>query len=219
MKDLCLKICVLESRPRCEGATFASQLISKISTKPLEEQQAGHKHLGQDTLWDQNQSNQNIKLVVAPDSHVCNLARNIDIVLIGADRISASGDVSNKMGSYAAVLCTKHISPSAKVIVLSETDKIARSGSTEEHTPENNDPSEVISAWDDETQQHIKSLDRNQFAVENIYFEWVPASCIDIYLTEQGVLDRAKIREISAHKEQLEWEFFDEDVIKMADEL
>jgi translation initiation factor 2B subunit (eIF-2B alpha/beta/delta family) len=203
INSLHVELRILESRPRCEGASFATQLLrsllAEIQTRGLDE----------DKL--------NLKVIVAPDSHVCKLAEDVDIVLLGADRISSSGDVSNKMGSLAAALCAKELSPSVKIIVATESDKIATPGAMMEHAVENNEDEEVVSGWDDDTQKQYHSLKSEEhLVVENTYFEWVPARYVDTYVTERGVLNVEQIQAISVEKERLEDEIFDEEIVALA---
>lgn len=41
-----------------------------------------------------------LKVVVAPDSHVCILAEGVDLVLLGADRIVERGVVRTEQGKW-----------------------------------------------------------------------------------------------------------------------
>jgi translation initiation factor 2B subunit (eIF-2B alpha/beta/delta family) len=202
IKDLNIELSILESRPRCEGATFGTQLLDSLAS---EMQKCGVS--GTDLK---------LKIIIAPDSHVCRLAQDVDIVLLGADRISAGGDVSNKMGSLAAVLCAKQLSPNVEIIVASKSEKIAKPGIMADHVVENNDEGEVISGWDETTRELYQSLKSEPLTVENTYFEWVPARYIDAYFTENGILDAAKIGAISSKRERLEREIFDEEIVALA---
>lgn len=188
---------VLESRPKFEGASFATSVLFKDEngTKTKRE---------------------NVSITVAPDSHVASLAKDIDILLLGADRISSSGDVSNKMGSLAAALCTKALNPCAKVIVISETDKIATAGEMEDLDEERNDAAEVTDAWDMQTRHVLPRAVKSGLVVENVYFEWVPAKHVDVYVTEQEILDTTKIEELSREMETLQSKIFDEAIIASA---
>jgi translation initiation factor 2B subunit (eIF-2B alpha/beta/delta family) len=131
-----------------------------------------------------------LSIEIAPDSSVAMLSR-----------ISSSGDVSNKMGSLAAAVCAKVISPAAKVVVVAESDKIAKPGLMEEHAPEENDHKEVTAFWGDvELPENIQ--------VKNSYFEWVPAKWIDAYIMESGVSGKEEILSMSLETEQKEKDYF-----------
>jgi methylthioribose-1-phosphate isomerase len=65
---------------------------------------------------------------ILPDCAVATAAREAQLLLLGADRISASGNVSNKIGSLAAAVCIKTLNPKAQVVVVSDADKIGVTG-------------------------------------------------------------------------------------------
>ena len=207
LPSLHIQLYMLESRPQCEGASLAASLVA--STKGLASR---------------------LRISLAPDSHMAQIAREAasirdpSILLLGADRISPSGHVSNKMGSGTAAIVTKTLSPSTKVVVLSETDKIAKPKDLEmyahwqedaaqelsEHSPENNDPKEVSNVWDVAGAGHDTAQKLNNVGIEvrNIYFEWVASTYIDVYLTEEGPLKREEIRAKSMEKAELEEKLF-----------
>ncbi|KAI2470159.1 nagb/rpia/CoA transferase-like protein [Annulohypoxylon bovei var. microspora] len=169
-----LDLRILESRPLCEGVALASKMLET--------------------------HNESVDLTVTlyTDASMALAANAIDVLVLGADRISAAGDVSNKIGSLPAVLSQRHVAPNAKVVILSETEKIACPGSTEEHAVEENEPTEVIQAW----AGNVKSVEiikdalagaqgssarEKKVQVRNTYFEWVPARFIHGYLTDEGL--------------------------------
>ncbi|KAI0483697.1 hypothetical protein F4859DRAFT_409405 [Xylaria cf. heliscus] len=173
-----LDLHVLESRPSCEGVTLASKV-----------------------LYDRSHGS-HAKVTIYSDASVANAARGVDIVLIGADRISSAGDVNNKIGSLPAVLAARYVNPSVKVLVLSDTGKIAGPGSMEEHSSEENSPSELTRAWKGavkgaEVVEDALSRDEPKVAVKNVYFEWVPADLIDAYATDEGLLSTKQIQQKS----------------------
>ena len=99
-----LDIRLLESRPLYEGVSFASTLLSQFQS-----------HL----------KTSPVKITLYPDAAAALASSGVDVLLLGADRIAASGAVSNKTGSLPASLSVRHISPAAKVVVLSELEKVA----------------------------------------------------------------------------------------------
>jgi methylthioribose-1-phosphate isomerase len=60
------------------------------------------------TAWELTQAG--IRVTVLADSAAATLMRdgNIDLVLVGADRIAANGDVANKIGTYALAIAARH---------------------------------------------------------------------------------------------------------------
>ncbi|KAI0391847.1 translation initiation factor eIF-2B subunit family protein [Xylariaceae sp. FL0594] len=172
--DVSLDLRALESRPLYEAVTLASKLLEKA------------------------EKDSRLKITIYSDASAALAAKDIDLFLIGADRVSSAGDVSNKIGSLPALLSAKHVSPNAKVVVLTDTDKVAGPGSVEEHPSEENDPSELIRAWKGnvrgaETFEDALQNGDSRVAVKNAYFEWIPANLVDAYVTEEGVWDRERI--------------------------
>lgn len=175
--NICLR--VMESRPMCEGAEFARALATLAARN-------GYDHL--------------LRIELAADSSVAILARDLDMVLIGADRISETGDVSNKTGSFPAVLCAKKLSDRVIVTALSDVEKVAKPGSITQHKEEDNDSTELSRVWSPQVQESAKFMPWRQIVtIKNVYFEWVPANYIDHYICESGILSVADI------KRQSEW--------------
>ncbi|KAK8084236.1 NUDIX domain-containing protein [Apiospora hydei] len=184
--DVTLDLRILESRPLCEGVTMASKLLSD----------AEHE--------------KRVNITLYSDASAALASEDVDMVLLGADRISSAGDVSNKTGSLPAVLSAKHVSPSSRVVVLSEVDKIAGPGNASDHAAEENDAIELTRGWegtvkgaDDvlaasySTEAARSGDDSPRVKVKNIYFEWVPARLIDAYVTDEGVWSSDDIRKRS----------------------
>ncbi|KAI5923450.1 translation initiation factor eIF-2B subunit family protein [Camillea tinctor] len=171
--EVALNLRVLESRPLYEGVTLASKVLNGTS-------QEGK-----------------VNITLYSDASAALAARNIDILVLGADRISSAGDVSNKIGSLPAVLSARYVAPGAKIVILSESEKIASPGSMDEHEPEENNPAELTRAWQENVkgagvienalQTNDSTLQSRRIVVKNTYFEWVPASMIDVYATEEGI--------------------------------
>lgn len=113
------------------------------------------------------------------------------------------------MGSLPAILTAKFLSPNVKVVVLGETGKIAPPGPVAEldhHAvpEEENDPSQVTRAWEAEYNSErvregaaelIRRNQNDKVQVRNVFFEWVPSSLVDVYVTEKGVWSTREIEE------------------------
>jgi methylthioribose-1-phosphate isomerase len=97
-------------------------------------------------------------------------AREVDIVITGADRIAANGDTANKIGTYGlAVLAHHHGIPFVIVAPTSTIDPTAATGAA---IPiEERDGSEVT----------------DRFPASNPAFDVTPADLIAAIVTEQGV--------------------------------
>ncbi|KAI9880913.1 MAG: hypothetical protein M1830_009981 [Pleopsidium flavum] len=170
---------IMESRPLFEGVAFARSLLKEL------------KHRGMNR----------IEVEIASDASAGILAKDVDIVLLGADRISEEGDVSNKTGSLAAVLCAKELSTNVKVVVVSEIEKVAGPGKKEDHKEEDNDVSEITKHWPSGADFEATSEQGQEIVrVRNVYFEWVPAKYIDHYICEFGIFNAEQIKN---HSEQV----------------
>jgi methylthioribose-1-phosphate isomerase len=104
----------------------------------------------------------------------------IDLVLVGADRIAANGDTANKIGTYTlAVLAYTHGIPFYVAAPLSTFD------------PERKDGSEIPIEHRDE--EEVKSLGGQQLAPEGVKaanpaFDVTPSAYISAFITERGIL-------------------------------
>lgn len=182
-----LDLRILESRPLFEGATMASSILTEFRTKfPLS-------------------SHQSLDLTIYTEASAALASRDVNLVLLGADKIASSGSVRNKTGSLPAILSAKHISPSAKVLVFSGLEKVAEPGTEDNQQVEENDASEVTSGWFASNVKGLNILDGElrglqgktancSAHVRNIYFEWVPSDLIDAYICDEGILNRQKIQ-------------------------
>ncbi|KAL2017425.1 hypothetical protein VTK56DRAFT_2081 [Thermocarpiscus australiensis] len=193
-----LDLRVLESRPLYEGVSLAGSLAEALSTDSPPSAAPGPTH----------------KITLYSDASAALAAVGVDVVVVGADRIAASGAVSNKTGSLPAVLSAKHACATAKVVVLGESDKVAPPGRPEDHVVEDNDPSQVSRAWLAEYNsprvrnaaaefQSVESTEAHRgvrVEIRNVFFEWCPASLIDVYVTEFGEWTG---QDIAQHSERL----------------
>jgi translation initiation factor 2B subunit (eIF-2B alpha/beta/delta family) len=190
-----LHVHILESRPLYEGVSLAEHLAEDLSATPSVMPRAH-----QITLY--------------TDASAALASSGIDLVVLGADRIAASGAVSNKTGSLPAVLSAKYVSPTVHVVVLAESNKVALPRRPEDHVVEDNGPSEVLRAWQ---AQHNNARVRNavknaesagrshavRTEIRNVFFEWVPARLIDTYVTESG---EWTVQQTAKHSAKLETE-------------
>jgi methylthioribose-1-phosphate isomerase len=180
--DLAINLTILESRPRCEGADMASQIISAACDKSR------------------------LLIHIVPDCAVGTASHDIDIVLLGAERIYSTGDVSNKIGSLSAALCVKNLNDKAKVVVISDVDHVGAAGLDD--VAETHPVSELTSAW--------SPVSRNQLADSHnvdVFSEWsesVPARLVDIYVTELGILTSSDVAKLATEIKELDDYIFQE---------
>jgi len=110
--------------------------------------------------------------------------RNIDMIVVGADRIAQNGDTANKIGTYnLAVLANYHNIPFYVAAPLSTFDFDLESGDL---IPiEVRDQSEVTHIADLENQVSVTTLNAK---AHNPAFDVTPASLIHAFITEAGIL-------------------------------
>jgi methylthioribose-1-phosphate isomerase len=128
---------------------------------------------GRLTAWELRQAG--VPFRVVTDSSAASLMSRgeVDLVIVGADRIAANGDVANKIGTYGlAVLARHHGLPLYVVAPLSTIDPDTPSG---DRIPiEERDPSEVS--------RHADAL--------NLAFDVTPHELVSAIVTEAGVLEQ-----------------------------
>ena len=113
----------------------------------------------------------------------------VDVIVVGADRIAANGDTANKIGTYAlAVLAKRHGIPFYVAAPLSTFDPKIPDGS---HIPIEERAADEVTGYRDLrwAPQGVK--------VRNPAFDVTPAELITGIVTEKGVVlapDRAKIQ-------------------------
>jgi len=115
----------------------------------------------------------------------------VNMVVTGADRIAANGDVANKIGTYSvAVLASKHNIPFYVAAPLSTFDLSLESGADipiEERSP-------------DEVRRIGKELITvADAAVWSPAFDVTPAELVTAIITDRGVINRPNREQIALH--------------------
>jgi methylthioribose-1-phosphate isomerase len=127
---------------------------------------------GRLTAWELGQAG--VPFRVVTDSSAASLMSRgeVDLVIVGADRIAANGDVANKIGTYGlAVLARHHGVPLYVVAPLCTVDPDTAEGG--DIPIEERDPSEVS--------DHAEAL--------NLAFDVTPHELVSAIVTEAGVLE------------------------------
>ncbi|KAF3228709.1 hypothetical protein TWF106_006228 [Orbilia oligospora] len=215
-----IRVFVLESRPLFEGVTLARYLRSQIP------ENAGSAKLAVVPA---------VTVEVAVDAAVGNYTKVADLYVLAADRIYPNGDVSNKIGCLTAALgmrfnerrrngssaAASNAGNSKSIIVIGATDKVCGKDERDrgwDYSYEENDGGEVKECWPgefDDVDSPVEISDSDEegkgdVSVRNMYFETVPAELIDVYLTEEGVLDAEGIGEVADCHLRREMEIFGE---------
>jgi methylthioribose-1-phosphate isomerase len=132
------------------------------------------------TAWELHKDG--IPVTLIADNMAASLMRRgmIDLVIVGADRIAANGDVANKIGTYGvAVLAQAHGIPFYVAAPLSTIDGSLPSG---DHIPiEERQPDEVTHLGD-------RQIAPTGITVLNPAFDVTPHAYVQAIITEVGVL-------------------------------
>jgi methylthioribose-1-phosphate isomerase len=118
-------------------------------------------------------------------------ADEVDLVIVGADRIAANGDVANKVGSYAlAVLARHHALPFYVAAPTSTIDLATPDGGA--IRIEERDPDEVRTFAG-------RLIAPAGSAARNPAFDVTPARLVTAIVTEVGVARRPYVRSLPSH--------------------
>jgi len=132
------------------------------------------------TVWELQQDGIPVTLIADSAAGYLMGKRNIDAVIVGADRVAANGDVANKIGTYMmAVLAKRHGIPFYVACPLSTIDRSLSTG--------NNIPIEERST--DEVAGYGKLRWAPQGTrIANPVFDVTPAELVTALITEAGVV-------------------------------
>jgi|TARA_Y100000385_G_scaffold210262_1_gene218122 S-methyl-5-thioribose-1-phosphate isomerase len=144
---------------------------------------------GKLTAWELH--NNNIPHVIIPDNSAATLMAQgkIDLVIVGADRIAANGDVANKIGTLGRAILAKEYD--VPFYVAAPTSTIDINCPTGKEIPiEERNPDEVLYQW---------GLDSNENPIQvrvcspgsealNLAFDVTPAKYVTGIITEKGIV-------------------------------
>ncbi len=117
--------------------------------------------------------------------------QKIDAVIVGADRITARGDVANKIGTYGLAVVAKHHGVPFYVAAPSSTfDLTLMNGS--EIPIEQRSREEVVVP----NGHHVAP---DGVGVYNPAFDVTPAELISALITEHGVISEVNVKNIASH--------------------
>jgi methylthioribose-1-phosphate isomerase len=132
------------------------------------------------TAWELAQAG--IDVTVLADNMAASLMREgrVDLVIVGADRIAANGDVANKIGTYPLALAARHHGvPFYVAAPWSTVDPATASG----------DAIEIEHRAADELGRGFRSpISPRDVAVYNPAFDVTPAALVTAFVTDRGVL-------------------------------
>jgi methylthioribose-1-phosphate isomerase len=131
------------------------------------------------TAWELTQAG--IDVTVLADNMAASLMRTgaVDLVIVGADRIAANGDVANKIGTYALALAARyHGVPFYVAAPWSTVDPA---------TPTGGDITIEHRGADEIRQSHGRHTAPAEVAVYNPAFDVTPAELISAIITDRGI--------------------------------
>lgn len=142
------------------------------------------------TSWELQQANIPVSLNVDSAAAFLMQRRPVGWVIVGADRVTANGDVANKIGTYPLAIAARY--HGVKVMVVAPTSTLdLNTSSGEGITIEERDADEVRFLQ----QQPIAP---DAVAVRNPAFDVTPADLVDALVTEQGVVLQPNKQKIAA---------------------
>ncbi len=151
------------------------------------------------TAWEMTNERVDHVIIVDSASALLMSRGEVDIVVVGADRIAANGDTANKIGTYAHALAAKaHDVPFYIAAPASTFDSGTPNGAAIEI--EDRDANEVLSVEGAGGDDSILTLRiaSPESGARNPAFDVTPAELITGIITERGVV-RPSIRAIAAH--------------------
>jgi len=114
----------------------------------------------------------------------------VDVVVVGTDRVAANGDVANKIGTYmVAVIAKRHNIPFYVACPLSTIDLSITSG---EDIPIEERPNDEVTGFRD-CQWAAEGVD-----IRNPAFDVTPAELVTGLVTEKGVVNQPNCEKIAA---------------------
>lgn len=155
-----LEIYITETRPRFQGAKLTAYELKK----------------------------REIPFTLITDSSAPFIIKDVDVIIIGADRIALNGDTANKVGSFSLSLGAKYFGK--PLYIAAPTSTIDHQIKTGDHIKiEERDKEEVLKI-------NGRWLTFKDINVKNIAFDIIPGSFIQGIITEYGVISRPYTKNI-----------------------
>ncbi len=143
------------------------------------------------TVWELMKAGVEVTLITDNMAGFVMAKKNIDAVIVGADRITANGDVANKIGTYSiAILAKEHKIPFYVAAPLSTFDLSIDNGNL--INIEERDKNEVIFIGG-------KQIAPKEVDVYNPAFDVTPSKYITAIITEKGIITPPFSQNIKKH--------------------
>jgi methylthioribose-1-phosphate isomerase len=132
------------------------------------------------TAWELQKEGIPVTVIVDGAAGYFIAQKEIDCIIVGADRVAANGDVANKIGTYTmAVLARENNLPFYVAAPFSTLDPLISSG--QEIIVEEREPSEVTSF-------RGRRLTPSGISAKNPAFDITPSTLITALITEYGII-------------------------------
>lgn len=146
------------------------------------------------TAWEL--ANEGIPVTVNADSAGAHIlkTKGVTWVIVGADRITANGDVASKIGTYQLAVCAMHHGVRFMVVAPSSTIDLSLA-SGDEIELEERGSAELLDVGDKRIGGDVDAF--------NPVFDVTPADLIDVIVTEKGIVERpdtAKMAQLMCRK-------------------
>ena len=125
------------------------------------------------------------------DSAAAHLLQQGEItwVIVGADRITANGDVANKIGTYQLAVLARH--HQVKFMVVAPSSTIDMQLSSGVHIPiEQREGTEILAVAGQRVAAQVDAY--------NPVFDVTPAELIDVIVTERGIVEQPNLAKMQA---------------------
>jgi methylthioribose-1-phosphate isomerase len=143
------------------------------------------------TAWELAQAGISTTIICDGAAAAVMRTRQIDAVMVGADRIAANGDVANKIGTYGLALAARaHGIPMYVAAPLSTVDLATASG--EDIVIEERDADEILAPFG-------TAVAPPAVGVFNPAFDVTPASLITALITERGLVQPLNEKTLVEH--------------------
>lgn len=131
------------------------------------------------TAWELSRAGVAVRVITDSAAAGAMRARRVDLVIVGADRIAANGDVANKIGTYALALAARH--HEIPFYVAAPT-------STFDASIANGDAIPIEQRGRDEVATIAgRTMVPNEALVENPAFDITPAELVTAIVSDRGI--------------------------------
>lgn len=150
------------------------------------------------TAWELLQEGINHKVITDNSIGLLMMKGKIDLVIVGADRVAANGDVANKIGTYmAAVMAKKHGIPFYVAIPASTFDPETAKGEDIVIEERSRDEVKYVTGQNNKFEIDKIRICPLESDVYNFAFDITPADLITGYITPEGIIEKDRLGKLA----------------------